>query len=304
MFILTVASLQGCAPAVSSVVDSRGDGIINGQLIGARTSPASKSIVILRLLDSQGQMATFCTGTLIAKDTVLTAAHCLDTRYAKDLTSIEVIFSSRIGDASTLKINTKLFASHPAYNTEGYPTYENVRKHGRWEQKPILKFGDNHDHDIGIVVFNVKAFGSQLPAGFTAANMSRDQQTNLALKTVFVYGYGRTVDYGTPNEPGFWDLYGILHRGKLRVTTDFTTANNRYLSEPTDGTFTCQGDSGGPQFIDGPAGPVIVGVNSLSGNNLSGPYSHSCRGNSTATFVPNFATWVDEAQSRLRLMNR
>ena len=307
LLILAIAILQSCAPAPSAVVDSHGDGIINGQTINARTTNASKSVVALRLLNSQGQFLTFCTGTLIAVDTVLTAAHCLDQSALKGLTSIEVVFANRVGATtapSTFKINTKIFAMHPAYNTEGYPTYVNVLKHRRWIKNPILKFGVNHDHDIGVVVFDKKLFGGKLPAGFAAATMSRDQQTNLALKTVFVYGYGRTADYGTPKEPSFWDLYGTLHRGKLSITTDFTTANNRYLSEPSDGAFTCQGDSGGPQFVDSPAGPVIVGVNSLSGNNLAGAYAQSCRGTSTATFVPNFATWVDEAQSRLRLMNQ
>jgi len=110
----TTPSTPGTPPTVNACgavggASTAGLAILNGSACNAATSP----VVLLTLRDSNGLPFATCSGTVIERRAVLTAAHCLkDARLA----SIGISFQS------TVPINSTSFASHPDYRGETDPT--------------------------------------------------------------------------------------------------------------------------------------------------------------------------------------
>jgi len=81
-------------------------GIINGLVCSAATSP----VVLVLLEDATGKVTKYCSGTVIASNAVLTAAHCLST----DIKRVEI----ELGGLGGKRIVASSFAPIPDYNAD------------------------------------------------------------------------------------------------------------------------------------------------------------------------------------------
>src|SRR5690606_12743303 len=68
--VAMVGTLQGC---VDDQLSAATQGVIGGTVTQAGMYPATGALIA----EVQGQRFVFCTGTLVAPDAVVTAAHCL-----------------------------------------------------------------------------------------------------------------------------------------------------------------------------------------------------------------------------------
>lgn len=116
---LLTGLLMACMPVLGLAEDS--------QLLSLDTTDAGRAWEAVGRLDIEG--TGFCTGTLIAADLVLTAAHCLydkATRKRIDPTTIEFLAGWRNGRASAYRYVRRAVV-HPAYDYDQDVNSERVR---------------------------------------------------------------------------------------------------------------------------------------------------------------------------------
>lgn len=270
---------MACAPETSShseVSQKLESSIIDGALVTSRATPAAKSVVYLEFFDKNKEVISYCSGALISANFVLTAAHCFDPKVVPNVKGFNVVFENRRIDVGLRKVRQGVdFKVHPRYNSTP-------------SSLPLF------DHDIAVAMFR-----GIVPSEFAPVPIDTDTTANYANENVYVYGYGRVSDYnGDVSDYGSGGS-GYLRRGIMKVSSAYTTHEDRYFTNPQSPTFLCQGDSGGPQFYDKNKKLRIVGVNSAVWGKALPNGKQTCRGTSQATKVATFSSWILSEQQKM-----
>ncbi len=265
--LLLTALLAACDRAAPSVSDPK---IIGGREAGSHPFMAG-------LIDEGGRTA-FCGASFIARDVVLTAAHCVKDAAARMRVSVGLRNNSDHGNAATIAVAAVRI--HPDY----------------------LKVNDDvMGNDIALL-FLAAYDEDALPADVqpialnTQANLPETATGGFAT----VIGWGNTTSYGSLFEDGLRevdvpvvslescrDAYGAMQASQI-CAGDFALG----------GKDSCQGDSGGPLIAKNGAGDdVLVGVVSWGdGCALSGKPGVYSR-------VSAFKAWIDGETARFRATN-
>lgn len=271
---LTALLVGGCGNAPSDTeVTNNGDYIIDGTRIDKRESDAARSVVMIEMLDIDNNRLGFCTGTLIETNIVLTAAHCFDLRHFPKLRKHNVLFVNALRERTAAVSRRGIaYSMNSYYNSEGMV-----------------------DHDIAVVLFQNGA-----PSGFKPVRIDEDQLANYGSREIYVYGYGRTIDYTGQKQQAERPNPGVLHRGKMMVDSNYNLYADRYMTQANSETSICQGDSGGPQFYHDRGVLKVIGVNSgVIGRKLPNGRT-SCKGQGQATKVARFAPWIKKEIQALK----
>jgi hypothetical protein len=156
----------------------------------------------------------YCSGTLIAPDVFLTAAHC-----GEDGERVRVTFDTAYQDGD------KFYA-------------------GTFESDPLFNQSQSDPHDIAVVVLDKEVRGispAQLPEAGSLAGLPGSQQFTSV-------GYGA---YEVTNGPGghqyLYDDVRMVATGTLNAITP--TWLRISMNPSTGNGGTCYGDSGGPNFL-------------------------------------------------------
>jgi secreted trypsin-like serine protease len=268
MKLMTIlAAVATLAPAAASVCradfsESQENAINFGQELPPTEALARATVFLV--IGSQGlgeaRIGT-CTGTLIERDLVLTAAHCLKSDTSRAVVVKAVTASRQVLDGSK-------WAAHPSFKgrVEG-------RLFGFFKQLVV-------ENDIALIRLAEPADENSLTASLPAENLSERKAYKVS-----------PVGYGKPDGTEQSQV-GVLRIGSSIAKVGNSKSGSKQFLNLTEGAMTCQGDSGGPIFLSDAASPLVVGITSHG--------DRECLRESVATSVGFFLPWIRATALRLR----
>jgi secreted trypsin-like serine protease len=234
--------------------------IVGGSVVAAG-DPTTVSTVGIVGQTTQGQY--ICTGSLIAQDMVVTAAHCLD---GTQPDSIRVIFA------------------------------RNMQKSTADQQMPIAGYAVNSNYqgesatgpdqaDIGVI-----RLAEPLPAGYAPAQLMTLAQTNALSKgdSVLLAGYGITSAFTQAGA-------GTLR--KVSVPVFGPLGSTEEILDQTGDKGGCNGDSGGPAFVNDGGQLLLWG---LTNRSYPDDAPNTCESYAVYTKIAAYSDWIAGAENALR----
>jgi uncharacterized protein (TIGR03382 family) len=243
-------------PVVVLVVGCEADfGVATSEVIGGDVTPAGAFPGVGALMyDLGGGPQAGCTGTLIAPNAVLTAAHCVDPQLTGGVTP-----------GFTLALDT----------TVGTPVIVPATmtiKHEQFSLDNIPEDGLGEFFDVGIVLL-AQPITEVAPVLMPRPVDSAELVANLDLE---IAGYGKTTVQG--------DATGILFDAQTKLISLNATELQVGMGSPQPQN--CNGDSGGPGFAVVGGERRVVGIVSRSFSGLE------CTSGGVDTRVDAYVAWI------------
>jgi hypothetical protein len=202
-FRLGLAALVGIA--------AYGSGLPGGYaLVGDVHEDRGLSGQVVMVLKRSGSLAGFCSGLVLSRTAVLTAAHCVATP-----SDTRIYLGNGAGKRPLLAIAA--IAVHPGFRPEAPRTRE-------------------RSVDLALVKLS-----EDLPDGFQTAPLAGDDRLPVGAK-VRIAGYGLSRE-GDPRSGG------TLRSGELRVRAPLSDQLLWLAGPNNQPAGACEGDSGGPVFL-------------------------------------------------------
>lgn len=287
-----IALFTSCAPQSQSAAPSylNSDEIQNSNILGGLLADSSfqkaNGIVQLKIISEMG--AATCTGSLIARDIVLTAAHCLVT---DGLRGIAVLFSL---DDRKVTEEQVIYAANGAIHPEFGPTDD---KSLVWNDIALVKLEKAAPADFQLAKLPDAETIKQLTKG-SKLTLAGYGITNAVIRKVLKDKNGKVI-VGKDGQPATIELPG-RGSGTLRRVSNIAvasvTADQKEISfDQQNLRGACHGDSGGPALLKLQDGSYIqVGVTSR-GTNLLG----NCNEGAIYTGVAGQLDWITLAIEQL-----
>jgi len=244
--------------------------IIGGQDVSPDDLIAKTTVLIVG--KEKGQ--TFlCSGSIIAPNLVLTAAHCLGARGDAQLV---VVFSTSIhSQGKVVRVQSQI---------------QNAGFHN-------LKRGQGSDwNDLGML-----RLSENIPLGYTVAKLAGDSTFLHNGSSVTLAGYGINVPVPPTNQQDEAGA-GVLRKIDQTVLQAHYGQTEFLVSLKNGGS--CHGDSGGPAMAQSGSDHVLVGVASrLTGDDQVGQQGNeqdfSCTVDMIYTDVGAQMNWIQRAAAQL-----
>lgn len=298
--ILALVSQRGCSKSDSKagvVVDCGSDGdtnvgIINGREVSKEAPLAKRMVFVVQPTeDRNSDLVSICSGTLIDKDIVLTAAHCVDeARYASE---VRLAFTADgvcdMQNSTGESVNATRIRMHPDYDKKS--------------RSKILG-------DLALVrMEKPRADGKLVYISDTF------QSVKDTASSILIAGYGRANDLDEPSsqsatgrlrytrvKPLEWETYLGPSRRTVgnESALDFNSIRSPHIHlSNRQGTGACSGDSGGPAFIQRQDRLVQVGVASY----VFGEYFATCTHGIAYVNLHYYKEWIQKEFKGLRTFN-
>ncbi|MFL9825570.1 S1 family peptidase [Rhodoplanes sp. SY1] len=228
-------------------------------MVATPNAPPQLARHVVMIVGSRG---TSCTGAAIARDLVLTAAHCVQPGADYKLVSFDAARQPKLLDVATI-------ARHPGF---------------------AMAALNGHRATADIALLKPAA---PLPPGFVPAPLARDGAAVAPGDAFTVVGMGLSVR-GDGRSGG-------TARAAMLVATGRPGSLQLRLHDPATrgeaaGAGACTGDSGAPVFVDTGNGPAVAGVVSWS----TGPkLAAGCGGLTGVTPLASYRAWVVDTAHRM-----
>jgi secreted trypsin-like serine protease len=258
--LVLTTCLSICSNAAFAETRSNFD-TVRDYIIGGQTVSADDVIAATTVMVTNGNF--ICTGSIIAEDTVVTAAHCTAAQ-AQDL---RIVFSRQMPDDLTTVTDTV----HDIYGFVANPGWQGKQSKGV------------DQHDIAVIRFK-----GNLPSGYSVATLLSESTTLTKGETVTLAGYGIT---DAASQAGA----GLLRKVDVQVLKKL--GKTEEVLDQSEGVGACHGDSGGPAFatIDGRL--LLWGVTNRGYPDTA---PDDCVHESVYTRITAYSDFIDQAEQQLR----
>lgn len=285
---LLALSLTACgtkkAALQSFEASSSSTSIVNGQEVAAEDVLTKSTVALLISLEGYPEVM-ICTGTLVAKNVVITAAHCLEDyvdfffngetgKYEKVVIPVvggSVIFGTQARVEGAVKRNITKWKINPDYSPK-------EKGQGDWDDIAVLQFD------------------GEVPAGYDTVPYLQETAPLVKDLAVVFAGYGITSPEGgnTPESDPRGNDSGILRKVEITLTSAEHEGNELLFELPKTGASTCQGDSGGPAYATISGQLTLIGVTSRGED-------AACKGVSISTSTAAHAEFLKTTIQELSL---
>ena len=254
---------QGFKDAMTEVT---GDGVIGGRLIQEKLS-SSKWVVAVNAYTEVKEMqgkdeirytnVDACTGSMIAEDIVLTAAHCV-----KKNAEMSVTFSPMAFDSQAVTIKVKKYIIPKGFKVQPTINYEKM------------------DEDIALLKLE-----SKKPREYEVLGLTSDFPR---LKNSFSF---LAIGYGLNDS----EVSGFEH-AVTATGVSFEPKLNYFIADQRNSKGICPGDSGGPAIVTKDKRNFVIGVAqavfSHKGDISKAKGIEMCKQHAIYTNVQYYRQWI------------
>ncbi len=250
--------------------------IVNGEAV-IEEDPIAKSTVALYLADTgkPGSIQNFCTGTLVAKNIVITAAHCIkDFADMLNISTEELITRIRIGFGTQVVKNE-------ADTKVSFEIIKQVLIHPDYTGGMVRNAKRVPMPDLALILLENDAPETTVPATL-GSNLSHLIKSGTPLTLA---GYG--VTSGVQKT-----LATQLMKVDVTITNPKVTSA-QFSYNVINRKTACMGDSGGPAYVKTEDGNLtVIGVTSWG--------DRTCTSIGVYTSIPAFSEFITAAMAKFQ----
>ncbi len=220
-----------------------------------------------------------CTGSLIAKNLVLSAAHCVD---VATINATVVFFGTNLADVAQ--------QAHQG-NKSNIRHVLNAIPHESFGAARIHPGASNND--ISIFLFEGEAPAGFVPAHLAPFSLLAELQPD-AVATLSGFGVSEYKSDPTTHQPLVHTGSGILRSvGNIKIVSVMSTGEE-IIFDQSAGRGACHGDSGGPAYFDEAATHTrwLIGVTSRDRQG-------QCQGENVFTGIMGYEKWIETTSTKL-----